>query len=96
MKTNNLTYENFSPEAKDYIQYLVGRGIKGQALKKIIKEIRDIDSRYQTMPKSDIIKSAYAIAEKRSRAWYQKHGLKPGQLSEEELLDTINKIRDSD
>lgn len=93
---NIVSDEKFSPEAKDYINNLVGSGIKGQSLKKIIKEIRDIDSKYLTMAKSDIIKAAYAIAEKRARAWYLKHGLKPDQLSEDDLLETINKTRDSD
>ena len=93
---NIVSDEKFSSEAKDYIHYLIGRGIKGHALKKIIKEIRDIDDRYQTMPRSKFIKEAFSVAEKRARAWYQKHGLKPGQLSEDELLDMINITRDSD
>ncbi|HEX9972745.1 MAG TPA: hypothetical protein VGD14_11800 [bacterium] len=77
--------EKFSPEAIEYIDYLVGSGIKGKALKRVIKEIRKIDDKYQSMPRSEIIKEAYAVAEKRAQAWYQKHGLKPAQLSDCEL-----------
>jgi hypothetical protein len=78
---NIVSDEKFSPEAIEYINYLVGSGIKGKALKKIIKEIREIDDKYQTMPRSELIKEAFAIAEKRANAWSQKHHLDINQFS---------------
>jgi len=91
-----ISDEKFSAEATDYVNYLIGSGIKGESLKKVIQEIRNIDKKFQTMSRSEIIKEAFVIARKRANAWYHKRGLKPGQLSEDDLLDTINIIRDSD
>lgn len=93
---NIVSDQKFSEEAADYVNYLIGSGIKGENLKNVIKEIRNIDEKFQTMSRNEIIKEAFGIAEQRAKAWFKKHGLKPDQLSENELLDTINKIRDSD
>lgn len=54
--------------------------------KKIIKEIREIDDKYQTMPRSELIKEAFAIAGRRGKAWSQKYQLNTKQLSEDELI----------
>lgn len=85
-----------SAQAKEYIDYLVGSGIKGKALKKVIKEIRAIDNKYQTMSRSEFIKEALTIAESRAKAWSQKQQPDIERLSEDELLATINRLRDSD
>lgn len=88
--------EKISPAATDYVNYLIDSGVTGETLKRIIQEIQKIDMKFQTMPRSELIKEAFAIAEKRAKAWYQKQGLKAGQLSEDELLDRINRLRNSD
>ena len=85
-ENNIVSDEKFSPEAIEYIDYLVGSGIKGKALKRVIKEIRKIDDKYQSMPRSEIIKEAYAIAERRAKAWSQKHHADIEQLSEDVLI----------
>ena len=92
----NLTGRKLSTEATDYVNYLIGSGIKAESLKKVIQEIRNIDKKFQTRSRSEIIKEAFSIAEQRAKAWYQKYGLKPDQLSEDELLETMNKMRDGD
>lgn len=93
---NMVSDVKLSEQANQYIDYLVGSGITGKALKKVIEEIGEIDEKYQKMPRSEIIKEAFSIAERRAKAWSQRHGLNIEQLSEDELLDTINRLRDSD
>jgi len=83
---NMVSDIKLSEQANQYIEYLVGSGIKGEALKKVIKEIRAIDDKYQTMPRSEIIKEALAIAERRAKAWCQKYKLNAEQLSEDESI----------
>ncbi len=60
-----------SEQAKQYVDYLVGSGVTGKVLKKVIEEIKALDDKYQTMPRSEIIKEAYAIADRRARGWRQ-------------------------
>jgi len=86
---NMVSDVELSEQATQYIDYLLGSGIGGKALKKIIKEIQAIDNKYQTMPRNEIIKEAYAIAERRAKAWSQKYHLDIEELSEDELVFKI-------
>lgn len=94
--SNIVSDIKLSNQAQDYIDYLIGSGLKAKYLKRIIKAISAIDDKYLKMPRSEFIKEAYAIAAKRASTWSQKHHLDPTQLSDDELLETINKHRDRD
>lgn len=83
-----------SLEAKHYLDYLNSSGLPGKVLKQVLQEIKRTDLKYDSKPGNELIREAYAIAEKRARAWLDKQGLTLEQLSEDELLHIINKIRD--
>ena len=77
---------------ENYIQTLIGEGVKGEELEKALEAIAKVDKRLEDNNDKQMLAEMELNAQIRFREWCIERGMKTDEMSEEQAMELIDKV----
>ncbi|MBC8235112.1 hypothetical protein H8E77_36665 [bacterium] len=77
---------------ENYIRSLIDDGVKGKELEKALEAITRIDKRLEEGDNNGMLAEMELNAQARFREWCIEKGMNPDDMSEEQVMDLIDKV----